>query len=200
MELLISICIGIGLSTACGLRIFVPPLVLSIASRLGYVHLASDFSWIGTNEAMYTLAIATCIEVLAYYIPFVDNFLDAVAAPLAFVAGTIVTASVIPQGDPFLQWTVALIAGGGAAGTIQSFAGIARLISTATTGGLANFLLATTESGGSLLLSGGAIALPLVTIFIVVVLLCLAIWQLVRNLLLKNNNQPLSVSEKVNLS
>ncbi|MGF1481165.1 MAG: DUF4126 domain-containing protein [Cyanophyceae cyanobacterium] len=182
MELIISICVGLGLSTACGFRIFVPPLVMSIASHLGYVTLSTDFQWMGTDEALYAFAIATFIEVLAYYIPIVDNLLDTVSTPMAVAAGTLVTISVLPQGDPLLQWTVALIAGGGAAGTIQSFAGIARLISTATTGGLANALLATIESGSSFILAGLAIFVPLLTIGIVIVLLFLAFSELTRRL------------------
>ncbi len=32
MEVLLSICLGIGLSAACGFRVFVPLLAMSIAS------------------------------------------------------------------------------------------------------------------------------------------------------------------------
>ena len=136
----------------------------------------------GTDEALFAFALATCIEIAAYYIPFVDNLLDAVVTPMAVVAGTLVTASFLPQGDPLLQWTVALIAGGGAAGTIQSFAGITRLISTATTGGIANFLLATVESGSSFILSGLAIFFPVLAVGLVAGLLVFAFSQLARNL------------------
>lgn len=200
MELLISICIGIGLSAACGFRIFVPPLVLSIASHLGYVNLSSDFNWMGTNEALFAFAIATCIEVIAYYIPIVDNLLDTVATPTAVAAGTFVTAALIPQSDPLVQWTLALLAGGGAAGTIQSFAGISRLISTATTGGIANPLLATIESSGSFILSGLAIFVPLLTIVLVVGLLGFAFLQLSRNLSLRRQEVAADTgSEKIEL-
>ena len=182
MEVFISLCIGIGLSAACGFRVFVPPLVVSLAAHLGYTNLSSDFSWMGTDEALFAFALATCIEIAAYYIPFVDNVLDAVITPMAVVAGTLVTASFLPQGDPLVQWTVALIAGGGAAGTIQSFAGITRLISTATTGGIANFLLATVESGSAFILSGLAIFVPVLAVGLVAGLLLFAFSQLARNL------------------
>ena len=182
MEVFISLCIGLGLSAACGFRVFVPPLVVSLAAHFGYTNLSSDFSWMGTDETLFAFALATCIEIAAYYIPFVDNLLDAVVTPMAVVAGTLVTASFLPQGDPLLQWTVALIAGGGAAGTIQSFAGITRLISTATTGGIANFLLATVESGSSFILSGLAIFFPVLAVGLVAGLLLFAFSQLARNL------------------
>ena len=55
MELLLSICVGIGLSAACGFRIFVPLLVMSIAANAGHLHLASSFDWIGTPGALAAL-------------------------------------------------------------------------------------------------------------------------------------------------
>ena len=36
MEILLGICLGVGLSAACGFRIFVPPLVMSIAAKSGH--------------------------------------------------------------------------------------------------------------------------------------------------------------------
>jgi hypothetical protein len=142
METLLSICIGIGLSAACGFRIFVPPLVMSVASVFGHLTLSPNFAWMGSYPALIAFAVATCIEIVAYYIPWVDNLLDTVATPIAIAAGTVVTASLIPDTDPMLQWSVALIAGGGAAG-----------------------------SGGSILLSGLAIAVPVVAVCVVAVLL-----------------------------
>ena len=35
MEALLSVCLGLGLAAACGFRIFVPFLVMSIAARAG---------------------------------------------------------------------------------------------------------------------------------------------------------------------
>src|SRR5919199_541692 len=117
MDTLLSICIGIGLSAACGFRIFVPPMVMSMAALFGHLKLSPNFEWMGTYPALIVFAVATCIEIAAYYIPFVDHLLDTIATPMAIAAGTVVTASLIPDTDPMLQWTVALIAGGGSAGS-----------------------------------------------------------------------------------
>ncbi|HEY9821686.1 MAG TPA: DUF4126 domain-containing protein [Candidatus Sericytochromatia bacterium] len=199
METLLSICIGIGLSAACGFRIFVPPLVMSVASVFGHLTLSPNFAWMGSYPALIAFAVATCIEIVAYYIPWVDNLLDTVATPIAIAAGTVVTASLIPDTDPMLQWSVALIAGGGAAGTIQAFTGIGRLASTLMTGGVGNALLSTLESGGSILLSGLAIAVPVVAVCVVAVLLVFTLSQLGRSLALKRERQEAALSSVENL-
>jgi hypothetical protein len=200
METLLSICIGIGLSAACGFRIFVPPLVMSMAAIFGHLTLSPNFSWMGSYTALIAFAVATCIEIAAYYIPWVDNLLDTVATPMAMAAGTIVTASVIPDADPMLQWTVALIAGGGSAGTIQAFTGIGRLASTVMTGGLGNALLSTIESGSAIILSGLAIALPVVAVCLVAVLLVFTLSKLGRNLALKRERQEAILSSRDNFN
>lgn len=188
METLLSICIGIGLSAACGFRIFVPPLMMSMAAIFGHLMLTPNFAWMGTYTAMVAFAVATFIEVAAYYIPWVDNLLDTVATPMAIAAGTVVTASLIPDTDPMLQWSVALIAGGGSAGTIQALTGIGRLASTVMTGGLGNALLSTIESGSSIILSGLAIVVPVFTVCVVAVLLVFTLSQLGRSLSLKRES------------
>jgi len=189
MDTLLSICVGIGLSAACGFRVFVPPLVMSIASLFGHLTLSPSFEWMGSYPALVVFAVATAIEIAAYYIPWVDNLLDTIATPMAIAAGTFVTASVIPEGDPMLQWTVALIAGGGAAGTIQAFTGIGRLASTMMTGGLGNPLISTIESGGSIILSGLAIAVPVFAVCLVAVLLVFTLSKLGRSLAVKRERQ-----------
>jgi hypothetical protein len=198
MDTLLSICIGIGLSAACGFRIFVPPMVMSMAALFGHLKLSPNFEWMGTYPALIAFAVATCIEIAAYYIPFVDHLLDTIATPMAIAAGTVVTASLIPDADPMLQWTVALIAGGGSAGTIQAFSGIARLASTLMTGGLGNGLISTIEAGGSIILSGLAIATPVFAVCLVAMLLVFTLSQLGRSLALKRERQEAALSSLEN--
>src|ERR1051325_11800845 len=90
METVLSICIGIGLSAACGFRVFVPLLVMSIASLSGHLTLAHGFEWIGSYQALVAFAVATCVEIAGYYIPWVDNLLDTIATPAAIIPGTLV--------------------------------------------------------------------------------------------------------------
>src|SRR5215471_8006470 len=116
---ILSICLGIGLSAACGFRVFVPLLVMNLASMSGHLTLAAGFAWIGSYPALIAFSVATVLEIAGYYIPWVDHLLDTIATPSAIIAGTIVTASVVTGMSPFLKWTLAVIAGGGAAALVQ---------------------------------------------------------------------------------
>ncbi len=174
METMLSIFLGVGLAAACGFRIFVPFLVMSIAALTGQLSLSPEFEWIATYPALAAFSIATLFEVAAYYIPWVDNLLDAIAIPAATVAGTIVMASAVSDVSPFLQWGLAIIVGGGVAGTVQGFTSITRIASTATTGGMGNPVVSTAEAVGSVVMSILAITLPIVAVFAVVVLIFFA--------------------------
>jgi len=171
METMLGLLIGIGLSAACGFRVFVPLLVVSIASNAGHLTLSPGFDWMGSDAALIAFAVATVLEVGAYYVPWIDNLLDTIATPVAVVAGTIVTASVISDIGPFMKWTLAVIAGGGAAGLVQGTTVLARGASTAGTGGLTNPVVATAELGGSIVTSLAAVFMPVVAVILVAVLL-----------------------------
>lgn len=175
MDLLLSLCMGIGLSAACGFRVFVPLLIMSIAAKTGHLTLTPAFQWIGSDVALWTFAIATILEVGAYYIPLLHHLLDIIAMPVAITAGIIITASMIGGLSPFMKWTLAVIAGGGAAGVVHGATAVTRGVSTATTGGVANPAFATMELGSSFLTSVLAIIAPVVAIvFLALVLLFVA--------------------------
>lgn len=169
MEVILSLCVGLGLSAACGFRVFVPLLITSIASYSGHLTLAPGFHWIGSPPALIAFSAATALEIAGYYIPWFDHFLDTVATPAAIVAGTILTASFVTDVSPFLRWTLAVIAGGGAAGAVQASTVLLRGASTLATGGLANPVFATAELAGSIGTSILAIIAPLLTLVLIVV-------------------------------
>lgn len=171
MDLFFSLLMGIGLSAACGFRVFVPLLVMSVASRTGHLGFVPSFQWMGSDIALITFAVATCLEVAAYFIPWLDHALDVIATPAAIVAGSIITASMVGGMSPFLKWTLAVIAGGGAAGMVQGATVLVRGASTATTGGIGNPIFATIEFGGSLLTSVLAVIAPVVAVVFLLVVL-----------------------------
>jgi len=180
MEFLLSICIGIGLSAACGFRVFVPMLVMSIAANAGHLHLAPAFAWIGSPAALVAFGLATALEITGYYIPWLDHLLDTLATPAAIVAGTVITASMATGTSPFLKWTLAVIAGGGAAAAVQAATVLVRGLSLASTGGLANPVVATMELGGSIITSLAAILAPFLAIGLVFLLLAIVSYKMVR--------------------
>src|SRR5262249_54905128 len=94
-DLALSIMLGVGLAAATGFRVFLPMLVVSVASYTGHLSLGDNFAWLGTPAALTMLGAAALAEIAAYYIPGIDNLLDALAIPAAFVAGTIVSAAVM---------------------------------------------------------------------------------------------------------
>ena len=175
MDILLSICLGMGLSAACGFRVFVPLLAMSIASLSGHLTLSQGFQWIGTYSAFIAFGTATILEVAAYYVPWVDNLMDSIAAPAAMIAGTLVAASSIVQMSPLMKWALAIIAGGGTAAIFHGATTIMRGASTAVTGGLGNYAIATTELGIASGLSVLAITLPLACGVVVLVLLFIVI-------------------------
>jgi hypothetical protein len=181
METLLAVITGIGLSAACGFRIFVPLLVLNLASTYGYINLAPGFEWIGGNYATIAFASATILEIIAYYIPWLDNVMDAIASPVSIIAGTIATASVIIDMPPSVKWIVAIIAGGGIAGIIQGTTAALRAKSSLFTGGLGNPLIATAEFAGSAFIALLAIIIPIICFALVVTFAICALYKVGRN-------------------
>jgi hypothetical protein len=174
-DLALSIALGIGLAAAVGFRVFLPMLVMSVAAYTGHLTLGSGFAWLATPAALVMLSVAALLEILAYYIPGVDNLLDAIATPAALVAGTVVSAAVMTDLPPLVKWTTAVIAGGGAAGLTQGLTSLLRAKSTLTTAGLGNHVIATGEIGGALLLSLLALAAPLLAVVVVALFCWLAV-------------------------
>lgn len=172
---LLPVALGIGLAAATGFRVFLPMLVVSAAAYAGHLPLAESFAWLGTPQALLMLGVAALVEILAYYIPGVDNLLDTITTPAAFVAGTLVSAAVITDLPPMVKWTTAIIAGGGVAGLTQGATALLRAKSTMFTAGAGNPVIATTELGGSLLLSLLSLAAPLVAVALVILFFWLAV-------------------------
>lgn len=177
METVVSLLIGVGLSAAAGFRLLVPFLALSLATMFGHFPVSPEMQWVNSFPALEALAVGLVLEVLAYYIPWVDHALDAITFPASVIAGTLITAAFTSHLDPFLQWSLAIVAGGGAAATAKAVAGGSRLTSTLTTGGLGNFIVATLELLGAIALSTLMLVLPKVAIGLVALLLVLLSWQ-----------------------
>ncbi len=170
MEAILSLGLGFGLSAACGFRVFVPFLVMGVAERTGHLQLASGFEWIGSDAALISLGLATALEIGAYYVPWLDNLLDTAAAPTAVVAGVLATAATVTDMSPLMGWTVAVIGGGGIAGTIHTGMALLRGLSSLVTGGLGNPVVSTAEAGGAVTMAGIAITLPMFALAVVMTL------------------------------
>ena len=192
MGIIVSIGLGITLSAACGFRVFIPPLVLSIAAIFGHVNLASGLEWLGTYPALITLATAAIIETLTFHIPGLNNLLDMVATPISRSAGTLVTAATLDDVNPVLRWTLAIVAGGGSTGVVQGMTAMTRLATNAVTGGIASPAVATLEALSSIVLSILALVIPLLALLLVIGIL----WWSIRKAKRLINRQKRQTSQK----
>ncbi len=188
---LLSAALGIGLATAVGFRVFLPLLILSLAARFDIVPLAESWDWVGGLPALILLATASGVEILGYYIPWLDNVLDTLAVPLAGIAGTLVLLATLVDVDPYISWSLALIAGGGTAALVAGSTAAVRGVSTTTTGGLANPVVSTVETGVSTVVSLAAIFVPIIAIIlcIIVVYLVFKMWKRMRTRKRKNSTK-----------
>lgn len=180
MEPLTLILLGTGLAAATGFRVFVPPLMMALGHQAGWFELPGGAGWLESPTALGLLGVATFVEVLAFYVPFIDNLLDAIATPASLVAGTLVAGTVFPDVAPWLDWTLAAIVGGGTAGGIQALTSLTRATSTSTTAGLGNPIVATAELLGALLLSLLSFLAPVIAGVAVIVLLVFGFRQVAR--------------------
>ncbi len=169
-ETIISIFLGIGLAASVGFRVFVPLFVLSLATYFDAIPINESWEWIGSFAAVIALGVATVVEIFAYYIPYIDNILDTIAVPLAAIAGTAVMVSTVADLSPVITWALAIIAGGGTAAAVAGSSGATRLTSTATTGGVANPIVSTVETGTSIIMSVLSIFIPVIAFLLVVVI------------------------------
>ena len=167
-DTLIELMLAISLSAAAGFRVFVPLLALSAASVLGHVDLPTNFDWIENPQALGLFAIACVLEIIGYSIPWMDHLLDILATPAAIITGTIVAASVAPEMDPLVKWTLALAAGGGTAGLTKGLMNVLRATSTAASGGLTNPIFSALELVAAAVLSALAITVPAIAIALVI--------------------------------
>ena len=169
-ESLLGIGVGLALAAAAGFRVFVPLVVLSLAGRAGWIELSPSFAWLSTTSASVALVTAMVLEIAAYYIPFFDNLLDTLAAPVAVLAGIVASASVLTDLPPWLQYSIAIIGAGGTAGVVHASTSLLRLKSSAATAGFGNPVLATFELGGSIAIALLAVVAPLIALALVVLI------------------------------
>jgi len=158
MEWVLGVLIGVSLSAACGFRVFVPMLVMSIAVHSGHLEPASGFEWLGSWPALMGFGLATVIEIVAYFVPVVNNALDVIATPAAAIAGTILTASMVGDLSPVFRWILAVVAGGAVAGGGQLATVSVR---AAVTPAGASGLVSAAEDGAAVATSLLAVTVPL---------------------------------------
>lgn len=163
--------VGVGLAAAVGIRIFIPLLVVSISAFTNNLILSNYFTWIGSLPVMIYLIVICVFEMIAFFVPWLDNFLDAVEHPLSIITGIIITGAVIADFNPYIKWIFALIIGGAVSGTINAATGLLRLKVSAESGGKNNFIFSTIEIISAIVLSLVSIFAPIFAGFITAICL-----------------------------
>lgn len=190
LSTLMSFFLGIGLAASAGFRIFLPLFALSLGAHFGgdLLNLNESWEWVGSWPAMITLGIATIVEIIAYYIPIVDNLLDTIAVPLAAIAGTVLMGSTLLDMGEVATWALAIIAGGGTAAAVSGTTAATRAVSTGTTGGTGNFIVNTGETAAASVLSATSfIWAPLAFVLVLITLyMVFRIWKRSRKFLTEN--------------
>lgn len=169
LELVAALAAGVGLAAASGFRVFVPLFAVGLAMRTGWVEVGAEWAWAAEPVSLAILGAAVLVEVGAYFVPWLDNALDTLATPAAVVAGTLLTALMLGDAPAALQWALAVVAGGGTAGVVQTGSVLVRGASLGTTGGLGNPLVALGELVLSVLVAALAIVAPFIAVGLVIV-------------------------------
>lgn len=190
-EALVALSMGIGISAAAGFRIFLPPFILSLFIKFENLNLdlgGTSFEFFESEITIFLLGAAVIIETLAYYIPWVDNLLDGIASPAAIIAGTGMTAMLLGEEmSPILQWSLAIIAGGGVSGGIQGATVVTRGFSTVLTGGVGNPIVSTIENIAALFFTIFALILPFLAAFAAILVLSITIKKVANKGISKQN-------------
>jgi hypothetical protein len=175
---------GLSLASASGFRVFLPPFLLSIAVRtdtLVNLDLSdTSFAIFDTNAAVLVLGIACLAEFAAYYVPWLDNLLDTIATPAAVLSGVGMSSMVLVGTDPIMQWSFAIIAGGGSAGIIQLTTVAIRGLSSTLTLGFGNSFVASGENIASVVLTIAALLAPLIAAIFAVIIILLLVRQVTK--------------------
>lgn len=186
MELIAAVCVGLGLSAAGGLRLFVPLLIAGLAHRLGMIELAPALAWAGSIPALLVFSLLSAVEGIGYCIPAVDHALDVVSAPAGWLAGALLSVGlvapelhsalssadglhgIVGHGAYALGLGASAVSGVGAAGIAQLTSASGRVASTATTGGIANPIYGMFESVLATVASILAVVTPILLAFLAV--------------------------------
>lgn len=166
-SLLLAACSGLAVAAACGLRAFLPLLVIGAAGRLGVVPLHDSVAWLAATPTLWALAVATVFEIAGDKIPALDHALDAIGIVIRPAAGALAAYAAIAGWPEPLPVVLALVAGTGALG-VQALKAKTRVGSTLFTAGVGNPVLSVAEDLGAFGLAALALLVPLLAVVFLV--------------------------------
>ena len=103
------------LSAACGLRVFIPFLCLSLFANSNLIGLPESWLWITSSETFHFLIAAAIVEIIASYF-LISVFYKSLTIPLALISGIAIMSFFLLDANvsvfPLLRWVIATIFGG----------------------------------------------------------------------------------------
>lgn len=182
MITVVQLMMGVSLAACCGLRAWMPMLIVGLLAKAGYVHLSPAFSFLVRDDALIIFGVATVLELVGDKVIVIDHFLDAVGTIVRPAVGTVLASSMLTHMDPLAATALGLIAGGSAAFTIHAGKTVIRAKCSALAhfhAGVGNAALSTLEDvftiGGVFL----AAFVPVVAFLLAVPVMAFMIWMVV---------------------
>jgi hypothetical protein len=171
-----QLAMGLSLAACAGLRAFLPLFAIGLAGRMDWIPLISHFEWLESTSSLIVFGAAVVAELLADKVPWFDNLLDIGQTFVKPIAGVMAVAAVLHELTPLQGAVLALVLGGGVAGAVHLGKAKVRLLSTVSTGGLANPAVSVIEEGGAWSLALAALVVPLITAAILLLSLIAVVW------------------------
>lgn len=172
MSLLLS---AVGLSTAAGLRAYLPVFAVALGSHIStpdgghLVSLTPPFHFLGDVWFIILLAALGLIELIIDKIPLLVHASDLLHTVIRPVAGAVVMAGTTNALSERNIWLAALV-GGVLALTVHTAKAGSRPVISGATGGLANPAVSVGEDLTALLLTVLSIVAPFVALLLLLVL------------------------------
>ncbi len=171
-----QLAMGLSLAACAGLRAFLPLFAIGLAGRMDWIPLISHFEWLESTPSLIVFGAAVVAELLADKVPWFDNLLDIGQTFVKPIAGVMAVAAVLHELTPLQGAVLALVLGGGVAGAVHLGKAKVRLLSTVSTGGLANPAVSVIEEGGAWGLALAALVVPLIAAAILLLSLIAVVW------------------------
>lgn len=145
MQATVVTVMGLGLAATCGLRAFLPLLVINLLALTGFVELGEGYAFMAHWTATLAFATATIAEFAADKFPGFDHTMDAAGTVLRPTAAAVAASSMIAHFDPLAGVILGLIGGAAVAAGVQLAKAKVRVATTAVTGGLGNWVVSLVE-------------------------------------------------------
>jgi hypothetical protein len=165
-------------SLLAGWRLYLVTFAVGLAMKFGWVALPDQLQTLDVLANNWLIGIAgigTLAEFFADKIAWVDSAWDAIHSVVRPVGGALLSMAIIDGGDP--AWQVgSLLLGGGAAVVAQAGKAGARTLVNASPEPVSNIVVSTGEDVATVGLLGLAIANPVASALIAVILVLLSVW------------------------